>query len=305
LRNIFSSTPAEKSPHFFVSAALFIVGVFLFACLDSIAKVLMQHYPVPLIAWAIYLSQFVLMTAILGPVAGRDLVRTNRPIFVIVRSLCLVLVSAFFLSSFARLPLAEATSILFVAPLFIVLLASPVLREHIGWPRWLAVGAGFVGVLLIVRPSGALDTMGIVFAVLAALFNALYQIFTRILSRTERVVTLLYYTGLVGTVAFGLVVPWFWDGPPPTAWYYVMFISLGVLGGVGHWFLTIAFRHAPASLLAPINYLQVVWATLLGWLVFDHFPDGITLIGMAIIAASGIAVTLYGQRLPVQAVANT
>jgi drug/metabolite transporter (DMT)-like permease len=110
---------------------------------------------------------------------------------------------------------------------------------------------------------------------------------------------MLYYSALIGSVVFGLLAPWFWEGPAPSALYYVLFVSLGVLGGLGHFLLTEAFSFAPASLLAPITYLQLVWAGLLGWLVFGQFPDRISLIGMAIIAASGIAVSLYGRRTKV------
>ncbi|HKQ30808.1 MAG TPA: DMT family transporter [Burkholderiales bacterium] len=272
------------------------IALLLFACLDAVAKYLSAQYPVPLIVWVRYIAQFALMTLILAPMFKRDLLRTNRTTLVLVRSACLVMLSWFAISAFSRLPLAETTSIQFIAPLLVALLAKPLLKERIGLLRWVALLTGFAGVLLIVRPGGQLDAGGVVFALLSAIFYASYQLLSRVLGGTERPVAMLYYSALLGTVCFSLLLPWFWEGPPPSAMYYVLFVSMGVLGGLGHFFFTEAFRCAPASLLAPLTYLQLVWAGLLGWLVFGQLPDRITLIGMAVISVSGIAVTIHGRR---------
>ena len=280
------------------------VALFLFACLDAVAKYLSTLYPVPLIVWVRYAAQFVLMTVILAPMFGRDLLRTNRTGLVVLRSSCLVVLSWLAISAFSRLRLAEATSIQFIAPLLVALLAKPVLKERIGPLKAAAVVIGFAGMLLIVRPGGQLDPVGVVFALLSAIFYATYQLLSRILGGSERPAAMLYYSALLGTVCFGLLLPWFWDGPRPSALYYVLFVSMGLLGGLGHFFFTEAFRYAPASLLAPLTYLQLVWAGLLGWLVFGQLPDRITIAGMAVIAVSGIAVTLYGRRSAAKVVAT-
>jgi drug/metabolite transporter (DMT)-like permease len=115
------------------------------------------------------------------------------------------------------------------------------------------------------------------------------------LRKTERAPALLFYSALLGTVVFGLMVPWFWGGPEPTPRYYLLFVAMGVFGGVGHFLFTEAFHLAPASLLAPIMYLQLLISGFLGWWIFGQVPDQLTLFGMAIIAASGIAVALYGR----------
>ena len=113
--------------------------------------------------------------------------------------------------------------------------------------------------------------------------------------RTEHAPALLFYSALLGTIAFGMAMPWFWGGPAPTLHYYLLFVGMGVFGGVGHFLFTEAFHLAPASLLAPIMYLQLIISGVFGWWIFDQVPDRVTLIGMAIIAASGIVVALYGR----------
>lgn len=296
MRKLFSSSHDGHDQHALRGIVCHAIALFLFACLDTTSKYLSALYPVPLIVWARYAAQFALMTAILAPMMGHNLLRTNRTGLVIVRSSCLLILSWLMISAFSRLPLAEATAIQFVAPLLVAVLAKPVLKEHIGALRWIALIAGFTGVLMIVRPGGNLDAVGVSLTLLAAIFYATYQLLSRVLGGSERAGALLYYSALLGTICFGVLLPWFWEGPAPTMLYYSLFLGLGVLGGLGHFFFTEAFRYAPASLLAPITYLQLVWAGLLGWLVFGQLPDRVTLIGMAVIAVSGIVVTVYGRR---------
>ena len=293
-----SSPPSVlREPHVLRGAAYFATALFLFACLDSTVKYLTAHYPVPLVAWLRYAGQFLLMTALLAPRQGRTLLSAQRPRLVALRSLCLVLLTLLMNSALHRLPLAEATALSFAAPLLVVLLAQPLLQERVGLARGVAVLVGFGGVLLIARPGGELDVLGVVLALLAAVSNTGYQLLSRVLSGTERPVNLLYSSALFGTVAFGLLLPWAWAGPVPSALYTLLFLSLGVTGGLGHLFFTLAFREAPASFLAPISYLQLVWAGLLGWLVFGQLPDPLTLSGMAVVTAAGVAVALRGQRV--------
>jgi len=150
-------------------------------------------------------------------------------------------------------------------------------------------------VLLVVRPSGALDGIGVTFALFTALSSTAYQLLTRILSYTENPIVMLYYSALAGTVLFGLSLPWFWFETAPSLLDAVLYCSLGALGFIGHLCFTLAFRDAPASLLAPVTYLQLVWAALLGWLIFGQTPDGFTLLGMLIVGASGMVVAVVSR----------
>lgn len=146
--------------------------------------------------------------------------------------------------------------------------------------------------LLIARPGSELDPLGVAFAFVTAIATALYQLLSRVLARTERTMALLFYGALLGAIIFGLAAPWFWDGRTPGAMDFALLLSLGVYSGVGHYLFTAAHRYAPASTLAPIGYLQVVYAGLLGWLALGHVPSPLSIAGMIVIIASGVLITL-------------
>lgn len=271
---------------------LMLGAVFFFAALDATSKYMAQTFPVPMLVWARYSVHLLLMVIFLAPSLRLKLVATQRPREQILRGLTLVITSIFGMAGFAILPLAEATAFLFVAPLIVVILAHWLLHERITPGRWLAVVAGFSGALLIARPGGALSVRGVVFMLLAAICYAIYQVQTRRLSATENTLTLLFYTALAGTAAMTLAAPFYWGGPMPGLLQTLQIVSMGVFGGVGHLLLTRAFRHAPASTLSPFTYAQLIWATLFGWLFYNHLPDGFSSAGIAIIVASSASLAL-------------
>jgi drug/metabolite transporter (DMT)-like permease len=137
-----------------------------------------------------------------------------------------------------------------------------------------------------------------VFVLAAVLLNLGYQLLSRVLAASETTFALLFYTALAGSIIYGLAMPWYLEDRVPSLIEAALFASLGVFGGVGHFMFTAAFRHAPASLIAPLNYIQLLWAGLLGWLVFDYVPDVQSLAGMAIIAGSGVLVAVKTRRPP-------
>lgn len=271
-------------------------AVFLFACLDTTIRYLATHFSVPLMAFVRYLVHLGLMLALLLPRQGAGFMRPRRTWLVLARALCLVGLTLFMMQGLVRLPVAEATAISFVAPLLVVLLARPVLGERIGAVRWAAVLAGFGGVLLVARPGGSLDPFGVLMVGCAALCGTAYQLLSRLLAASESTLTLLFHAALAGTLCFGLSLPWMPAAPRPSALEWGLLFSLGVSGGLGHYLFTRAYRHASASLLAPFTYLQLLWAGLLGWLVFARVPDGLTLLGMGIIAGAGVVVALQQRR---------
>ncbi|MFL6759376.1 DMT family transporter [Sphingomonas sp.] len=271
---------------------LFGGGVLVLACMDTTTKYLAATYDVPLIVGVRYVVNLLLMVAILAPTQRARLLQTKRTGLVIVRGACLALASIFMGFAFQRMPVAESTSIVFLAPSIVLLLARPALGERIGALGWLAAVAGFGGVVLVAHPGSGLEPLGIACAGGAALVTAVYQLLSRVLASTERTMALLFYTALVGAIAFGLAAPWFWDGRVPHPIDLLLFLSLGVYSGVGHYLFTAAHRFAPASTLAPIGYVQVVWAGLLGWLVFGHVPAVLSIVGMVIIIASGALTAL-------------
>lgn len=278
--------------------ALLLAALLLFSLLDATSKHLSQTFSVPFLVWARYTLHCLLMVVVLAPSMRLRLVATGRPGIQVVRALMLLGVTGCAMAAFRLMPLAETTAMIFLAPLIVSLLAGPWLGERVGWQRWLAVLAGFAGVLLIARPGGAVTATGLAFALAGALCYSVYQLQTRQLSSTENTWTMLFYTALVGTVVMSFAAPLYWDGTVPTPMEALLIASLGLYGGTGHYLLTRAFTHAPASMLSPFIYAQLIWAVLLGWLVFDHLPDAFSLVGMAIISASGLMLFLIERRKP-------
>lgn len=275
---------------------LMLAAVMCFALLDATAKHLSQTFPVPMLVWARYTLHFLLMMLFLAPTMRWRLVTTQRPRLQVMRALMLVGTTGFCMAAFRHLPLAETTALLFITPLVVTLLAGPLLGEKIGPLHWAASLCGFAGALLVARPDGALNLTGVLFVLAAAACYSIYQIQTRMLSPTENTLTMLFYTALIGTFSMTLAAPIYWGGPLPNLLEGLMIASLGIYGGTGHYLLITAFRLAPASTLSPLLYAQLIWATLLGWLVFDHWPDATTLTGMAIIAGSSVTLALMQRR---------
>ena len=279
-------------------ALLCVAALLLFACMDATTKYLAETHEVPLIVAVRYLGNFALMTLLLGPTHGRQMVRTQRTGLVLLRALCLATASLLIAFALQRMPVAETTAITFLAPILLVGVAGPLLGERTGWIGWIATLAGFVGVLIIVRPGSGLVASGVILVLCAVVANLGYQLLSRVLAATENTFALLFYTALTGSVLYGLALPWFIEDRAPSLLEAVLMLSLGVYGGLGHFMFTAAFRYAPASLLAPLNYLQLLWAGLLGWIVFGHVPDPVSLLGMAIVAGSGVLVALKTRRPP-------
>jgi len=282
-------------------------GLFLFACMDSTTKYLTTHYNVPFVVAMRYIVHFLLMVMILAPRHSAQLVHAQRTGLVIARAVVLTIASLCMGMALHRMPLAETTAINFLAPTLVALLAGSMLGEKIGGWGWAAIVTGFIGVLLIARPGGGLDAIGIMFALGAAAANATYQLLSRLLASTEKAIALLFYTALVGSIIFGIALPWFWENEAPSRLEVILLLSMGVSGGLGHYLFTLAYRHAPASILAPMTYLQLLWAGLLGWIIFGTIPDSMSLMGMAIVAASGLIIAVksrLAKAVPVKAEAD-
>jgi drug/metabolite transporter (DMT)-like permease len=195
-----------------------------------------------------------------------------------------------FFGGLRYLPLAEASSITFLAPIFVVLLSGPLLDEQPTSARWIGSIAGFVGVLILVRPGSAVFHPAALLLVLAAFCNAIYFLTTRKLA-DESPYTTLFYSALVGTVGLSLALPWQLTEAPPLSGG-ALFLLLGLFAGMGHWFVISAYLLAPASMLTPFAYLQIIWATGYGFFIFDQLPDRASAVGMAIIVASGVWLAL-------------
>lgn len=270
------------------------LAVIMLSVLDVTMKHLIGRYPLPMVAWSRYFFHFATFGIWILVTYRFVAVRTHRLPLQVVRALLLVAMTFLFVASLGFLPLAEATAINFLAPIVVTALSAVVLRESVGWHRWLAVFTGFIGMLIIVRPGGEVVNWGALLALGATFFFALYQIATRALAPTDPAATTLFYTALVGTAATSLIVPVFWV--TPTAADFALMVMGGVMGGGGHYLLIHAYRHAEASLVAPLFYVQIVSSVAFGFAVFDEIPDIGTVAGAALIILGGLWIWARERR---------
>jgi drug/metabolite transporter (DMT)-like permease len=255
--------------------------------MDTTAKYLSQWYPVPGIVWARYVINLVMLFAWLALRGELKRVRTARPRIQLARGFLLSGATLIYFTSLSVLPLADAAAIGFVLPLFVAILAVPMLGERLDMSRTVAIFAGLFGALLIVRPGSSVFTWYALLPVCMAVFNALYQILTRKVAGVEHPLTSLVWGAIVGAVLLSAVAPFYWV-PPDRASHWALLGLIGLLASIGHYLLIRAYEFAGATLLAPFTYTMVVWAVLLGFLVFGQLPDGWSIAGMAVIVLSGL-----------------
>ena len=275
---------------------LFLLAGICFGTLDATAKYLVRDHTLFLVVWARYAGQMLVVTPIAWHRAGPGFWRTGNLRMQLARSLCLVVATASFFGALRFLPLAEASAISFLAPMFAIMLSMRVLGERPTRARWLSCIGGFVGIVILVRPGSAVFHPATGLLVVCAISNALYQLLTRRLPGDSPYTT-LFYSALVGTVGLSLALPFAGTPTGVTLSHTFLFILLGVLAGIGHWMLITAYLKAPASLLVPFTYLQMIWATLYGYLIFGQLPDGFSAIGMGVIVASGVALVVHERRM--------
>jgi drug/metabolite transporter (DMT)-like permease len=259
----------------------------LFTSLDATAKYLAQDYPVPQVLWARFAFHLLFVSAFLGVRLSVTL-RSQRMGLQLARSLLMLVTTGLFFFAVKSLPLADVVSIMFVGPLFVTALSVPLLRDYVGPRRWAAVGIGFLGALVIVRPGSGIMHGLAMLPVLAAFSHALYTITTRQLANHDLPMTTLFYTAALGAVVTTAVVPFFWVTPSLSGW--LLMALVGLFGAAGHLTLIKALSYASPVVVAPLSYLSLLWSIGFGFALFGHLPDTTTLLGAALIAASGIYV---------------
>jgi len=275
-------------------AVLFMmVMVFCFSILETTAKYLSRTYPVPMLVWCRYTVHLMLTLLLIAPRMGRRMARTDQLGGQVLRAALLMGSTACYFGALSFLPMAEVKAISFISPLLVTIFAVWLLREHVSRSRWLAVVAGFTGVLFIIRPGSGLLQWPALLPVASAFCYSQYQIMTRRFSETEYPMTTLFYTALVGSVLMSLAVPFYWKMPELR--HVPLLLLLGAAAGFGHLMLIKALELENASFLSPLGYVQLIWVILFGFLVFGDLPDGYALIGMVIIVSSGLYVAL-GHR---------
>ena len=282
------AAPRRSAPMLGIGMTVLAIG--LFAGMDTIGKSLMATYPFQQVVWARYVFQFALMLLFLPWLGLPGLLRTRRYGLQIGRGLLLLLATWCMYAAIRVVPLADAYTITFVAPLLVTALSVPLLKERVGWRRWGAVVVGFIGVVIVIRPGFGEVPWQLLLPLVTAACFALYQILTRLISvdPDETPFVMLFYLAWVGAAVMTLVGPFYWQPVAPADWPWL--IAIGGLGAVGHLILIRALVVAPASLIAPFTYSQIIWALIAGYFVFGDLPDVWMLLGCTVIVASGLFV---------------
>lgn len=266
--------------------ALVLVTMLLFVVHDTISKYMTRHYPVTEVLWIRYVVHVVFMLAVFGPRMKLGLVRTHRPALQVVRALFLIGSAFLFMNGLRFLPLADATAINFVTPLLVTAFSAPLLGEKVDARNWAAVVMGFGGMLVIVRPGGAMLQLAALFPFFSACCSGFFQIITRKFRGSENPVTTHFITGLTGMAVTGLAWNADWTMPTPEHAFFLLFLGIAV--GIGHYLLIEALQRIGPAVAAPFSYTQFIWAMLFGLALFGDLPDFGTLLGSVIIVASGI-----------------
>jgi drug/metabolite transporter (DMT)-like permease len=281
----------------FIAIALMISAMAFFAVLDTTAKYL-SAYESPLqIAWLRYVFHALLVAIILNPWTAPGVWRSKRPGLQLLRSILLAATSVFNFSAVAYLQLDQVVTIAFLVPLLVAGLAGPILGEWVSRTSMLAILAGLLGVVLVTRPG--FDDFH--FAFLLALGNAVcmavYSIATRFVTAYDSARTSIAITSVFGALALAPIMPFVWSWPE-NAWIWGLHFATGALGGFGHFLLILAHARAPAPVLAPFVYIELVFMILTGWLVFSDVPDIWTLAGAAVVISAGLFLLLHEKKPP-------
>jgi len=289
-------TPAEQSQRDRLTGIALMCGaLFLFAGNDATAKYLNAYMDSLQVVWARYMSAFALGVILLNPLKNPRVMRTGRPWLQLGRSTLLLVSTTLNFIALRYLQLDQTMTIMFCTPFLVALLGGPLLGEWIGWRRWAAILVGFCGVLLVARPgAGGIHPAALMIFASAGCY-AFYSISTRVLARTDSDQTTNFYSNLVGAAAVTVAVPFVWT-PQSNPKVIALMGAMGLFSGFGHYLLIRAHRLAPAAVLAPFIYTEIVWMIALGFLVFRDVPNHWTLAGVVVVILSGLYL-LYRERV--------
>ena len=270
-----------------VGIGLMMAALVCFTAIDTSAKWLGRSLPPLEITFFRYFFAFLLSAIVFNPVTAPHAWTTRRPALQILRAFFLLGSTAFNFVALRHLQLAETMSIVFGVPFLVAVLAVPLLGETVGGRRWAAIAVGFLGVLLVTRPTPSHFDPAMLWAFAAAGCYAGYVLVTRMLSGLDSAASLLLLPAGAGVVIVAPFLPSIWV-TPPTALHWGLLALAGLAGATGHFLLILAYGRAPASMLSPFIYAQIVWMTLSGWLVFGDVPGAWTIAGAGVVIASGL-----------------
>ncbi len=279
--------------------ASILVAVFFFSIADATGKWLVQDYAPAQIVFLRYVFGLLPVAAFVWQSGGLWSLKSRRPFAHGLRALLIFTALLAFFSGLRAMPLAEAIAMAFSAPLFVTALSGPVLGETVGVRRWVAVIIGFVGALIVIRPGTAAFRFEALYILTAALCFAVAMLLTRRMARTETNVAMLAYTTLGAAIVSFPLMPFVWQ--PPADGDLWLFLLIGMVGGTAAYFVIAAYRHAPASVVAPFDYTALIWGALFGWILWQEQPEPIVWLGAAVITLSGLYVThreTFSKRAP-------
>ena len=293
----------ESKDHPLLGMCSAIAAFFMFAVMNVFAKMLSEHHHVVEIAFyrnLIALMPFLFVIYVMGK---REIltIRSN-PRGIVIRSIIGTVSLAATFGTFALLPLADGTAFLFTASLLIPALGFFFLGEKVGPYRWGATIIGFMGVCVMLRPTGDVNLTGVAVALSAAALHATLQTILRYLGKTERPETVTFYFVFIGTFVAMIPMPLVFT--MPTLHDIPLIIGLGVSGVIGQILISTAYKYAQASIVTIFNYSGIIWATSFGWMFWDDWPDNTILIGGAIVIASNVFIVLREHKLAKRALAE-
>jgi len=287
-------TAPARADRPFKGIALILASTVFLGASDVTAKYLSATLPSIEIAWIRFLVFALIMSPAMLPGSPLFALQTNRTGLHLLRGAALLGSSLFFISGLRFLPIAEASATGFVSPLFVTALSIIFLGEKVGLRRWIATAVGLVGVIIILRPGSGAFHPAAFFPLVSALAWAGTLIMTRMMSGRERAVTIMTWSSITGVCILSALVPFVWIAP---SWNDVLFgVFIGVASTAGQWIVVLAFRYADASVLAPFSYTQLLWVSILGFLIFGEVPDVWTVVGAVFIVASGLY-TAHRERV--------
>jgi drug/metabolite transporter (DMT)-like permease len=291
--------PAERraparADHPFKGIALILLSTIFLGTSDVTSKYLSATLPSVEIAWIRFLVFAIIMVPAMVPGTAIYSLRTTSVPLQLLRGTALLGSSLLFITGLRYLPIAEASATAFVSPLFVTALSIIFLAEKVGVRRWIATAAGLFGVLIILRPGTSAFHVAAFLPIVSAFCWAVTLIMTRMMSGKEHSSTIMTYSSIAGVAILSVLVPFAWIAP---TWHDIMFgILIGIASTAGQWIVVLAFRYADASVLAPFSYTQLLWVSILGFLVFGEVPDAWTIVGASFIVASGLY-TAHRERV--------
>jgi len=277
---------------------MMLVGYLCYTIIDSCAKLLSQSgLPTMEVVFVRYAGQLILVLAIFLPREGlRNLTATRSLPLEVARGLCLLGSTVFNFMAITFLPLTVTSAISFTMPLILCALSIPMLGETVGWRRWTAIAVGFVGVLIIVQPGTEAFHPAVILSIITAVFSALYNLLTRKLAGVDSTTTQQFWAAAVATLCIAPFSLGDWTWPHEIVGWSA-FLGIGVAALIGHLFITTAHRYAPASVLAPFGYLQIIFMTASSWFIFQQPPDMWLFVGAPIVIGSGLFIWLRERQL--------